>query len=42
MDDGYAYVTEEIATYTRLLHLEIFEETINIISWYDMKESTKI
>jgi hypothetical protein len=29
MDAGYAYITEESATNTRLLHLRIFEETTN-------------
>lgn len=41
MDDAYADVIEETATYMRLLHHEIFEETINIISWYDRKKTQK-
>jgi hypothetical protein len=42
MDDGYACVTEESATYTRLLHLETFEESINDAVWHEMREGPKI
>jgi hypothetical protein len=44
MDDGYAYVTEASATYTStwLLHLEIFEDTITVVVWRDMREGPKL